>query len=113
LQAASLGKGGEIFILDMGKPVKIVDLAHKMIELSGQDDIEVKFTGLRAGEKLHEELLIDASNASTQYESITIAGKKFYDIDSLRGDIEELVTCNDKIAKLQTIVPEFSHQVNN
>jgi len=56
LQAASIAKGGELFILDMGEPIKIVDLAKRMIELSGRNDIEIKFIGLRQGEKLYEEL---------------------------------------------------------
>ncbi|MBA1438521.1 MAG: polysaccharide biosynthesis protein [Epsilonproteobacteria bacterium] len=113
LQAASIGKGGEIFILDMGEPVKIVDLAKKMIELSGRDDIAIEYTGLRVGEKLYEELLIDESDAQTEYESITVAGKTDYSIEKLEEDIKELIACNDKIAKLQEIVPEFSHQINN
>lgn len=112
LQAASIGKGGEIFILDMGEPVKIVDLAQKMCELSGRDDIKIEFTGLRAGEKLYEELLIDDSDAKTEYESITVAGKTEYDIARLNHDIFELISCEDKLTKLKEIVPEFNHQVN-
>jgi FlaA1/EpsC-like NDP-sugar epimerase len=112
LQAASIGKGGEIFILDMGEPVKIVDLAQKMCELSGRDDIKIEFTGLRAGEKLYEELLIDDSDAKTDYESITVAGKTEYDIAKLNHDIFELISCEDKLTKLKEIVPEFNHQVN-
>ena len=112
LQAGAIGKGGEIFILDMGEPVKIVDLAKKMIELSGRDDIEIVFTGLRPGEKLYEELLIDESDMHTQYKSITVATPTSYDIEKLRKDIEELVSCKDKLKKLQEIVPEFNHQTN-
>jgi len=112
LQAASIGKGGEIFILDMGEPVKIVDLAQKMIELSGRDDIEIEFVGLRPGEKLYEELLIDDATATTKYESITVAGKTEYDINKLNHDIFELLSCEDKIAKLKEIVPEFEHRLN-
>ncbi len=112
LQAASIGKGGEIFILDMGEPVKIVDLAQKMCELSGRDDIKIEFTGLRAGEKLYEELLIDDTDAQTDYESITVAGKTEYDIAQLNHDIFELISCEDKLTKLKEIVPEFNHQVN-
>ncbi|MGE4455947.1 MAG: polysaccharide biosynthesis protein [Arcobacteraceae bacterium] len=112
LQAASIGKGGEIFILDMGEPVKIVDLAQKMCELSGRDDIKIEFTGLRAGEKLYEELLIDDSDAKTEYESIAVAGKTEYDIARLNHDIFELISCEDKLTKLKEIVPEFNHQVN-
>ena len=112
LQAASLGEKGEIFILDMGEPVKIVDLAQKMIELSGRKDISIEYTGLRPGEKLYEELLINDSDAQTQYESITVAGRSDYDIEILNKDIEELLDTQDKLTKLKQIVPEFSHQLN-
>jgi UDP-N-acetyl-D-glucosamine 4,6-dehydratase len=111
LQAASIGKGGEIFILDMGEPIKIVDLAKKMIELSGKDNIKIEFTGLRPGEKLFEELLIDDSEANTQYKSITVAGKTFYDIDKLDEDILVLVNCKNKLEKLKLIIPEFEHKI--
>jgi FlaA1/EpsC-like NDP-sugar epimerase len=111
LQAASIGKGGEIFILDMGEPIKIADLAKKMIELSGQKEIEIVFTGLRPGEKLYEELLIDDTEANTQYESITIAGKTSYDIVKLNHDIFELINAKEKLAKLKEIVPEFEHKI--
>jgi UDP-N-acetylglucosamine 4,6-dehydratase len=113
LQAGALGRGGEIFILDMGEPIKIVDLARKMIELSKRDDIEIKFSGLRPGEKLYEELLIDDTEANTQYESITVAGSTYYDIVKLNHDIYELVSCEDKLAKLKEMVPEFDHQMNH
>jgi FlaA1/EpsC-like NDP-sugar epimerase len=112
LQAAAIGTGGEIFILDMGEPIKIVDLAKKMIELSTREGIEIEFSGLRPGEKLYEELLIDGSDTKTDYESITVAKPTKYDIDRLNRDIEELLTCKDKLAKLKEIVPEFSHQRN-
>ena len=111
LQAASIGKGGEIFILDMVEPIKIVDLAKKMIELSGKDNIKIEFTGLRPGEKLFEELLIDDSEANTQYKSITVAGKTFYDIDKLDEDILVLVNCKNKLEKLKLIIPEFEHKI--
>ena len=112
LQAASIGKGGEIFILDMGESIKIVDLAKKMIELSGRDDIDIEFSGLRPGEKLYEELLINDSDMKTEYESITVAGKTQYDIEKLNQDIKELLSCEDKIEKLKEIVPEFDHKLN-
>ena len=112
LQAGAIAKGGEIFILDMGEPVKIVDLAKKMIELSGQDDIKIEFVGLRPGEKLYEELLIDESNAQTQYESITVAKPTLYDMKKLNQDIEELVESKNQLKKLKEIVPEFNHQLN-
>ncbi|HHO42447.1 MAG TPA: polysaccharide biosynthesis protein [Epsilonproteobacteria bacterium] len=109
LQAASLGKGGEIFILDMGEPVKIIDLAHKMIELSGKRDIPVIFTGLRAGEKLYEELLIEEGEFATIYSSIMIAPTSHYEIDKLQRDIKQLLQTNSVVEKLQEIVPEFTH----
>ena len=112
LQAASIGKGGEIFILDMGEPIKIVDLAKKMIELSGRSEISIEFCGLRPGEKLYEELLIDDSDKKTQYESITVASPTIFDINDLNKKIEELLVCEDKISKLKEIVPEFDHRLN-
>ena len=112
LQAASIGKGNEIFILDMGEPIKIVDLAKKMIELSGKNDIKIEYSGLRPGEKLYEELLINDSDQKTEYESITVAGKTKYDIEKLNKDIEELLVCEDKLSKLKDIVPEFDHKLN-
>ena len=112
LQAASIGNGGEIFILDMGEPIKIVDLAKKMIELSGRSEISIEFCGLRCGEKLYEELLIDDSDKKTQYESITVASPTFFDIEELNKKIEELLVCEDKISKLKEIVPEFDHRLN-
>lgn len=113
LQAASIGKGGEIFILDMGEPIKIVDLAKKMIELSGRSDINIEFCGLRLGEKLYEELLINDSDQKTKYESITVANSTKFDIKELNKKIEELLICEDKVAKLKEIVPEFEHRLNN
>lgn len=109
LQAASIGKGGEIFILDMGEPIKIVDLAKKMIALSGKNEINIEFTGLRPGEKLYEELLISDTDMKTEYESITVAGKTNYEIGKLNQDIFELVSTNEKLEKLKEIVPEFNH----
>lgn len=112
LQAASIGKGGEIFILDMGEPIKIVDLAKKMIDLSGRSEIKIEFCGLRPGEKLYEELLINDSDKKTQYESITVASPTIFNINELNQKIDELLICEDKIAKLKEIVPEFDHKLN-
>jgi FlaA1/EpsC-like NDP-sugar epimerase len=112
LQAGAIGTGGEIFILDMGEPIKIVDLAQKMIDLSGQKDIKIEFTGLRPGEKLYEELLTDESDCKTQYESITVAAPTYYDRTQLNQDIKELLETDDKLAKLKFMVPEFNHQLN-
>jgi FlaA1/EpsC-like NDP-sugar epimerase len=109
LQAGALAKGGELFILDMGKPVLIADLAKNMIKLSGKSDIEIKFTGLRPGEKLYEELLINQSDAKTKYNSIMVAKKTFFDIDKLNRQIKELLKTDDKLKLLKEIVPEFTH----
>lgn len=110
LQAASIGSGGEIFILDMGEPVKIVDLAKKMIELSGAEGIEIEFTGLRTGEKLYEELLINESSVNTKYDSILVANSVKCDINQLNVKISELLNSDDKLAKLKEIIPDFDHQ---
>lgn len=112
LQAASIGKGGEIFILDMGEPIKIVDLAKKMIDLSGKENIDIEFTGLRPGEKLYEELLINDSDKKTEYESITVASPTHFDIDELNEKIDKLFVKKDKIKALKEIVPEFDHKLN-
>ena len=112
LQAGAIGKGGEIFILDMGEPIKIVDLAHKMIELSGKDDIGIEFIGLRPGEKLYEELVMNENDTETDYESITVARPTHYNIDELNRDIEELLMSENSLEKLKEIVPEFNHQKN-
>lgn len=110
LQTTTLAKGGELFILDMGEPIKIVDMAKKMIELSGRDDIQIEFTGLRAGEKLYEELLIDDSDLQTKYSSIMVVSKRVkIDIDILTNQIEKLLISEDKLTKLKEIVPEFNH----
>ena len=113
LQAASIGKGSELFILDMGEPIKIVDLAKKMIELSGRNDIQIEFCGLRPGEKLYEELLINDSDKKTEYESITVATQTKVNIDELNLKIEKLLKEEDRIAVLKEIVPEFNHQTNS
>jgi UDP-N-acetyl-D-glucosamine 4,6-dehydratase len=108
LQAAAIAKGGELFVLDMGEPVKIVALAKQMIRLyEREDDIEVVFTGLRPGEKLYEELLHDENEEETKYSSIFVAKNTAYDIGDLTQDIETLLSANDKVAALQKIVPEF------
>ena len=110
LQAATIGKGGEIFILDMGEPVKIVDLAKKMCELSGKKDIKIEFTGLRPGEKLYEELLIDEADAKTKYKSIMVAKPTKFDLKKLNQLIEKLLKSDNKVEILRQIVPEFKHK---
>jgi FlaA1/EpsC-like NDP-sugar epimerase len=117
LEAGSMGKGGEIFIFDMGKPVKIIDLATKMIRLAGlipEKDIEIKIVGLRPGEKLYEELLNDTSKTlPTHNEKILIAEDVCNDYSSFSKEIEELITLaklydsNAVVSKMKSIVPEF------
>ncbi len=111
LQAAAIAKGGELFILDMGEPVRIADLARTMIRLYGREnEVEIVYTGLRPGEKLYEELLIDESEKKTQYASIFIAAKTRYPVEKLEQEIEALLTADDKVAALRRIVPEFEHK---
>ncbi|WP_212789343.1 polysaccharide biosynthesis protein [Francisella halioticida] len=114
LQAGAIAKNSETFVLDMGKPVKIIDLAKQFKRLSGMEDIEIKITGLRPGEKLYEELLIDESDIRTEYKDIFIGKKTFYNIDVLKQDLDRLFI-NDKyqqIKLLKHIVPEFNHNLN-
>ncbi len=111
LQAAAIAKGGELFILDMGEPVNITELAKQMIRLYGKEgEVEIVYTGLRPGEKLYEELLIDESEQKTQYQSIMIARPTQYNIEMLRKDIAVLLEAEDIRAALQKIVPEFSYR---
>ena len=118
LEAGAMGEGGEIFVFDMGKPVPIVDLARKMIRLSGlvpNIDIEIKYTGLRPGEKLYEELLSDAENTiSTHHDKILIAKIREEKIEGLETHFEELFTYAGQagqsmamVAKMKELVPEF------
>nr|WP_314794436.1 nucleoside-diphosphate sugar epimerase/dehydratase [uncultured Campylobacter sp.] len=115
LQAASIAQGGELFVLDMGEPVKIADLAKRMLQLAGKEELGVKFVGLRPGEKLYEELLIDENDKSTKYQSIFVTHSAKYDLQELSSQIEELSECEDaQVAdKLKRIVPEFSHRLND
>ena len=106
LQAAAIAKGGELFILDMGEPVKIKDLAQKMIDLSGKN-LKIEYVGLRAGEKLYEELLISDNDLHTKYESILIVNEEKIDFNELKEKIKELKT-NPEIIK--ELVPEFNQK---
>jgi len=118
LQAGALGQGGEIFIFDMGQSVKIVDLAKRMIQLSGYKlgiDINLRFTGLRPGEKLYEELLNDKENTiPTEHEKIMIANVRKYTPEKIFPKIDKLINTlakndNFKIVKqMKKIVPEFT-----
>ncbi len=108
LQAAAIARGGELFILDMGESVKIADLANTMIRLYATQPIEIVYTGLRPGEKLYEELLIDESEQKTAFESIMIARSTPYEIERLNDDIEHLLNASDIRTALRRIVPEYS-----
>lgn len=111
LQAASIASGGELFVLDMGKPVKIADLAQKMLLLSGKEELGIEYVGLRPGEKLYEELLVDENDKQTKFESIFVTHSGDYDIELLKEQIAKLMDAkNAQIAEvLKEIVPEFNH----
>lgn len=92
LEAGTHGKGGEIFVFDMGKPVRIADLAKRMIKLSGAENIEIEYTGLRAGEKLYEEVLSTTENTLPSFhEKVRIAKVQEYDYDVVNQQIEQLL----------------------
>ena len=118
ITAGGMARGGEIFILDMGEPVKILDLAKNLIRLSGAQDIEIEFTGLRDGEKMYEELLMDEeSTLPTSNKSIMVStGQEIsYDVvaaklDELRASIE--MTDDQAISILEDAVPTYHHTVN-
>ncbi|HET8830213.1 MAG TPA: nucleoside-diphosphate sugar epimerase/dehydratase [Pelobium sp.] len=117
LEAGSLGNGGEIFIFDMGQSVKIVELAKKMIRLSGlipNQDIKIEFTGLRPGEKLYEELLNDLENTlPTHHHKIMVAKVMVYDFNHVSKKVQELVdlACDYKdievVMQMKKLVPDF------
>lgn len=117
LEAGAMGQGGEIFVFDMGQPVKIAELANKMIRMSGREpgkDIQVVYTGLRPGEKLYEELLNNAENTmSTYHEKIMIARVREYDFVEVNEHIEQLIASAQKhyitptVALMKQLVPEF------
>jgi UDP-N-acetyl-D-glucosamine 4,6-dehydratase len=111
LQAAAIAKNHELFVLDMGEPIKIVDLANKMLKLYAKEDLGIEFTGLRAGEKLYEELLLDENDKKTIYNSIFVASPTRYEIDRLNKDIELLLQSVQKIDALKKIIPEFEHKM--
>lgn len=114
LEAGTKGNGGEIFVFDMGKPVKIADLAKRMIALSGAQNVEIKYTGLREGEKLYEEVLNELEGTKpTFHEKIRIAQVREYDYEEVNKDIAELITISRQyddmatVAKMKAIVPEY------
>ena len=114
LEAGSMGKGGEIYLFDMGKPVKILDLAKRMIRLSGSYDVKIEFTGLRHGEKLYEELLNTKENTKpTHHEKIMIANVQEYDYQVVKDQIDSLIATSydfddmSTVSIMKQIVPEF------
>ncbi|NNK73118.1 MAG: polysaccharide biosynthesis protein, partial [Flavobacteriaceae bacterium] len=117
LEAATMGNGGEIFVFDMGKPVKIFELAKNMIFLSGlkyPEEIEIKITGLRPGEKIYEELLADGENTkSTYHEKIMIAKSKALDIEKIEKQIINLCQIRSTsqnfeiVAMIKAVIPEY------
>lgn len=125
IQAAGMAKGGEVFVLDMGKSVRILDLAETMVRLSGltvrddsnpEGDIEIVEVGLRAGEKLYEELIIGNDPQPTQHARIMKAHESFIAADSLNDLIVSLIDCRDPktaVTLLKSLVPEFVHERDN
>ena len=114
LEAGTMGKGGEIFVFDMGKPVRIVDLAKRMISLSGAQDIEIKFTGLRDGEKLYEEVLSDKEdNLPTTNPKIKVAQTRRYDYETACENERRLMEVSETfddmaiVKVMKKIVPEY------
>jgi FlaA1/EpsC-like NDP-sugar epimerase len=114
LEAGTKGNGGEIFVFDMGKPVKIADLAKRMIRLSGAHNVSIKYTGLRPGEKLYEEVLNDLEGTKpTFHEKIRIAEVRNYDYAEVSKDIDELIELSKQydnmatVKKMKEIVPEY------
>ena len=114
LEAGTKGNGGEIFVFDMGKPVKIADLAKRMIQLSNAKNVEIKFTGLRPGEKLFEEVLNEKENTKQSFhEKISIAEVREYDYDVVSKQIDDLIEISKNyddmatVKKMKEIVPEY------
>jgi FlaA1/EpsC-like NDP-sugar epimerase len=118
MQAASLGKGGEIFILDMGEPVNIENMAKDMIRMMGfsLEEVKIDYTGLKPGEKLREELLVNEAVKDTRYESITIAGATKVDWEEFESDVDKLIhfayegNVSAAIQMLKKLVPEYNPQ---
>lgn len=114
LEAGTKGNGGEIFVFDMGKPVKIIDLAERMIALSGAKNVEIKITGLRDGEKLYEEVLNELEGTKPSFhDKIRIADVRQYKHEDVCKAIDELIEISKRydnmatVAKMKEIVPEF------
>lgn len=116
LEAGTMGQGGEIFVFDMGEPVKIVDLAKRMIKLSGAN-IDIKFTGLRDGEKLYEEVLNEKETTlPTPHPKVKVAKVRKYDYEAVKIEIQEMIdnapneTPMQIVARMKQLVPEFKSQ---
>ena len=116
LEAGTISQGGEIFVFDMGEPVKIVDLAKQMIKLSGAD-VKIEFTGLRDGEKLYEEVLNEKEiSLPTVHPKIMIAKVREYDYESIVGVYDELYQSSltednmSIVKRMKQLVPEFKSQ---
>ena len=114
LEAGTKGKGGEIFVFDMGQPVKIADLAKRMIMLSGAKNVEIKFTGLRPGEKLYEEVLNELEGTKPSFhDKIRIAEVREYDFIEVSRQVDELVELSKQyddmvtVKKMKSMVPEY------
>lgn len=117
LQAGTMGHGGEIYVFDMGKPVRIADLAQRMIDLSGAKYIEIKYTGLRDGEKLYEEVLNDEEQTKpTSHPKIMVAQVRKYPYEfALANEVELLELSHNAddmaiVKKMKEIVPEYKSQ---
>jgi FlaA1/EpsC-like NDP-sugar epimerase len=121
LEAGVKGKGGEIFVFDMGEPVRILDLAHRMIKLAGlvpDRDVEIRFTGLRPGEKLYEELLDDREQlAETHHPKIFRAMVRPCELDDIRRAVDLLIAAaqtglpaTELVTAMKALVPEFKSQ---
>ena len=117
LEAAAMGNGGEIFVFDMGEPIKIFNLATNMIILSGlryPEDIDIKITGLRPGEKIYEELLADGENTKkTYHDKIMIAKSRHVDIITVESQINKLTKINsltqplEIVSSIKFLIPEY------
>ena len=114
LEAGTRGKGGEIFVFDMGKPVRIAELAERMIKMSNAKNVKIEFTGLRPGEKLYEEVLnVEENTKPTFHKKIRIAEVREYDYKQVKKDIDNLIALSQQyddmsiVRKMKAIVPEF------